>query len=115
MEKTQNGTSINKKKKYDNAVGQKIQTISGFACLIGIIVSVFYGIILILGGLGLNNAAGGIAGITGIVVAAIGSAASWACGTILYGFGLLIEDVQLIANSMSKFSMSNQFTKQDDM
>ena len=115
MSDSQVKTNSSKKEQYDKQVGQKIQTISGFVSVIGIAVSVIYGLLLVLAGVGINNTAGSLTGITGILVAVIGSAASWACGTILYGFGLLIDYARVIANSTSIASGNSQSEKEENM
>ena len=75
--------------------GDKIKGLATAVCVIGVIISIIGGIALVAIGSNLNNSyytkGTGTAYIwTGIIVAAIGTFASWASSLILSGFGELI-------------------------
>ncbi len=71
---------------FDN-IGGKIKTLAKVMCWIGIIVSVIYGIAMII----LSFWAGVLTAIMGIVFSIIGAVLSWVGSFFTYGFGELIE------------------------
>jgi len=81
-------------------IGGKIKGLATVISIIGIAVSVIYGIILILGG-SMNSGNGAMVGL-GFVVMIGGSLAAWIGSFLAYGFGELIENTTVIAELMAK-------------
>ena len=75
-----------------NNIGGKIKGLAAFICWLGIIGSV-------LGGVGLMMIGDELFIIIGIVVAAIGSLFSWIGSFVLYGYGQLIYNSDIIAKN----------------
>lgn len=75
-----------------NNIGGKIKGLASFICWLGIIGSVLGGIVLMMMGDELGI-------ILGIVVALVGSLISWIGSFLLYGFGQLIYNSDVIARN----------------
>ena len=73
-------------------IGEKIKGLASTLATIGIIISIFGGIVLMM--------TSDDAPILGIFVAAIGALLSWVSSWLLYGFGELIDKVCNIEKSM---------------
>ena len=78
---------------FDN-IGGKIKSLAKTVTVLGIIISVVAGVVLMAAG---RN--GGF--IPGLITMAIGSLAAWLGSFLLYGFGTLVENSDIIARSMS--------------
>lgn len=75
-------------------IGGKIKSVATAACWIGILISVFAGIILL--------AAGDEGILYGLLIAGVGSLGSWLGSLTLYGFGELIVKVTQIEKNTRK-------------
>lgn len=80
---------------FDNISG-KIKTLAVVTTIIGIIASVIIGIVVLV-------TADELA-FLGIIVIILGSLFSWASSFLIYGFGELIENTQVIAHNTTKQS-----------
>ncbi len=69
-------------------IGEKIQGLATFIATIGIIISIIAGVGFL--------AQGGAGVIIGLIIAVVGSLASWIGSFLLYGFGELISNTQQI-------------------
>ena len=88
---------------YDN-IGEKIQKLAGVFCALGIIGSIVTGIVLIV-----QHSVG-----LGILCMILGSLLSWVSTFVLYGFGHLIENTDvLVARTKTPSSkpMQSTYTK----
>ena len=72
---------------FDN-ISSKIKTLAEITSIAGIVISILWGVILILQGKFLGGA----------VVGVLGALASWVGSFALYGFGQLIENSDIIAD-----------------
>lgn len=90
-----------------NNIGRKIKVLSKVLCWLGIIASILFGIVMIIGGSALNSTtayssyydyksefelSGMSLVITGIVTMILGSFFSWIGSFCLYGFGQLVDN-----------------------
>ncbi len=80
---------------FDN-IGGKIKALASASAVLGIIVSIFAGLLVLLGS----------SFLTGILIIVIGSLASWIASFTLYGFGELVDCAQIIAHNMPEKSAS---------
>jgi len=81
---------------FDN-IGGKIKTLAQVVCCIGIVCSVFVGIVMAVNGEDLA--------FSGFMIMVIGSLVSWVSSFTLYGFGQLIENTdQLVLNAQKPYS-----------
>ncbi len=78
-------------------IGDKIKTLAKVMCWIGSIASIIIGIVLIVMDEDLI--------LVGILIAAVGALLSWISSFVLYGFGQLIENSDIVAEQSSR---SNQ-------
>ncbi len=77
--------------------GRKIKGVAKFVCWVGIAASVIIGVIMVIGGVNLagmrgSNGSGEMLLVSGVVVALIGSFASWVGALIVYGIGTMVEN-----------------------
>ena len=80
--------------KMYTSIGGKIKTLAQIVCLLGIIVSVIYGICFYNTYYSVRS--------MGIVIIFGGSLLSWVSSFFAYGFGELIEKATVIAEAVSK-------------
>ncbi len=73
-----------------NNVGAKIKAIAKVAAWIGIAVCLIYGFVMLVS---MENMA-----LIGLLIMTVGSLVSWISALVLYGFGELIENSNIIAN-----------------
>ena len=87
-----------------NNIGKKIMNLAKFLCWAGIILSISIGVSLICLGIGLENQEiisdflGKTLKIYGILLTILGPIFSWLNSFVLYGFGKLIQNSDIIAN-----------------
>ena len=75
-----------------NNIGEKIKSLAIFSTIIGIVLSALLGIRAIFTH----------SFIEGLLIVAIGSFMAWIASFLLYGYGELIENTQIIASNMPK-------------
>ncbi len=77
---------------FDNAmfdnIGGKIKKLAKFICIVGIIISIITGIVMIS-----SNMAG-----AGFLTMIVGALMSWVGTFVLYGFGELVENSDILVN-----------------
>lgn len=96
---------------YSN-IGKKIQGLSKLFAILGMIVCIIIGSIIIQGAEGAYRY--DEAGLTiGIVVIVLGSILSWMLSFVLYGFGRLVENSDIIARQYRK-NQSNEPVQPED-
>lgn len=81
-----------------NKIGGKIKTLAEIISIIGILVSAFAGLYYIL--IGISDKETDLI-VLGAIIAIIGPLSSWVGSFLLYGFGQLIENSDIIAKSLS--------------
>mgnify|MGYP007120306613 CR=1 FL=1 len=82
-----------------NNIGKKIKTLATVITILGISVSVIFGVAVIAGYMSyFRGFSTGVA--SGLIVMVVGSLASWISSFLLYGFGELIEKTSEIASMM---------------
>lgn len=79
---------------YKN-IGRKIMKLAEFLCWAGIILSVAVGIAFVLFGIIMENMPFFV--VYGIILVVVGPISSWISSFLLYGFGRLIENSDIIA------------------
>lgn len=85
-------------------IGGKIKLVVKFFCWIGIITSIILGIVIM-------NGRSEFAGIMGAVVAIVGSLLSWLGSILIYGFGQLVENSDiLVARNTNRSTSANTAT-----
>lgn len=85
-------------------IGRKIKLVVKFFCWVGIIASIILGIVIM-------NGRSEFAGIMGAVVAIVGSLFSWLGSILIYGFGQLIENSDiLVARETNPSASANTAT-----
>ena len=93
-----------------NNIGRKIKNCAEAITWIGIIICILVGLVYIV--LGIENEANEMI-VSGILVILVGSLSSWIGSFLLYGFGQLIENSDIIAKSLS--SNHDQGQEQNDI
>lgn len=81
---------------YSN-IGRKIRKLAVFNAIIGILASVALGIFLVAEGMDSYYGIGDSLTVTGIAVTVFGSLLSWVVTFLLYGFGRLVENSDIVA------------------
>ena len=81
-----------------NNIGGKIKGFAKFICWLGIIASVIIAILNITTSVAVGNIAIGV--LVGVLIAVGGVLVSWIGSFLLYGFGQLIENSDIIANKL---------------
>ncbi len=76
-------------------IGFKIMTLAEILCWIGIVISVVLGIYQISTGI---NTSSELLIVYGVLIIIFGTLFSWIGSFLLYGFGRLIENTDIIAN-----------------
>lgn len=82
---------------FDN-IGEKIKILAKILCWLGIIASVIVGIVLMIKDESLT--------LIGILIAVIGSLLSWAGSSIMYGFGRLVKNSDILVNLNHDYSQN---------
>ena len=72
-------------------IGKKIKTLAVIVSIVGVVVSIIFGMTVMTGNAGV-----------GLLIAILGSLASWVSSFFTYGFGELIEKTTEIANNTKK-------------
>ena len=72
-------------------IGKKIKTLAVIVSIVGVVVSIICGMTVMTGNAGV-----------GLLIAILGSLASWVSSFFSYGFGELIEKTTEIANNTKK-------------
>ena len=93
---------LRRKIMFDN-IGGKIKGLAAFWTWFGIIVSVIVGFVFIF----INDLDGVTGFLIGFLIVLLGSLASWLSSLLLYGFGELINNTSIIAESTSKNNLPN--------
>ena len=75
---------------FDN-IGRKIKTLASVLAWIGIVLSIIYGLILLADGKDDNV-------VVGVIIIVVGSLCSWLSSFVLYGFGQLIENSDILVD-----------------
>lgn len=81
-----------------NNIGNKIKTYAEVVSWIGIIACIILGVISIIAGIA-SETVGPI--ITGVLVALIGSLSCWIAAFVLYGFGQLVENSDILVKTLA--------------
>ena len=79
--------------------GGKIKTLARIICVLGIVISIFGGLILIIQGASFHESS---LTVTGVLVLFAGTIGSWIGSFFAYGFGELIENTTVIAELAAK-------------
>lgn len=82
-----------------NNVGSKIKVFAKITAWIGIVICVIYGFVMLVS---VEDMA-----LIGLLIMTVGSLASWGSALILYGFGHLIENSDILISQVSKTSSQN--------
>lgn len=95
---------------FDN-IGGKIKGLAKFICWAGIIISIIGGIVIIASssqsyGYYYGRHIDGSMVATGIVVMVVGSLCSWIGSFVLYGFGELVENSEILVRTAKKNGQS---------
>ncbi len=77
-----------------NNIGSKIKSLAEIVCRIGIAISVLIGVILLF--------QADSYGILGLLVGAVGALLSWIGAFVLYGFGQLVENSDILVENSRK-------------
>lgn len=80
-------------------IGGKIKTLARIICVLGIVISIFGGLILIIQGASYHESS---LTVTGVLVLFVGTIGSWIGSFFAYGFGELIENTTVIAELAAK-------------
>lgn len=78
-------------------IGKKIMCLATIICWAGIILTLSAGIFFIFWGINLGNSVGNVTIIRGIGFVILGPVSSWISSFVLYGFGRLVENSDIIA------------------
>ena len=90
-----------------NNIGNKIKTYAEVVSWIGIIVSIIIGVIFIISGIASETV---VPIIVGILAASIGCLFCWISAFVLYGFGQLVENSDILVKTLApnyKENLSN--------
>ena len=83
-----------------NNIGNKIKTVAETLCFLGIIVSVFIGLVFI--------AQGEDSILTGFLIMVLGSLVSWLGSFMTYGIGQLIENTDILVDKICEIEAQVQ-------
>lgn len=93
-------------------IGKKIMNLAKVACILGIIVSIIYGIILISNSNSYYD--NGMTG-AGFTVILVGSLGSWLGSFVIYAFGQLTDDIHAMREeNVSITAQKNEASAKDE-